>query len=565
MKNIKNGFTFLEILFTIAIIGLVSLLIANIIPSSFNIYDTSLSENESFANLNIIMDKLARDIRQGKEIIYLTTNTLTVRLSSNLTRTYALVSGSDGKKYFAVDGTILAGPIQTITFLGLDANMTYTTTYSQVKMVVYTLTLLDGKKISSTIGLRAENIRLGRVIITEIMYYPPRLDKNGSNINDYRPAQFIVIYNNTQNPIDLRGWSINNNVFTTTVSNTWTLLPGRSAIIGSSGSNLINTYYFPLSSYAIYIKTGSLGLGLNGNQLSTSSDSVILTDNQGVIVDQVFYSNTWGGYPKSTSGKYRDWYSLVRKDLEGDSNNSNTWTDSSNLNFVVEQGQVDYVCYCLIPKIIISEVMYYPAPYVKQGWNQPWQPALEFFEIHNPTHSSVSIQYISWNNNYAVFTEGNPISNLVQGTWNLSPGSYAIISGSSADITGYYGISYTVNYMKTSQSSLGPNYGELPNTSFTITLLQQTPSFSRIYTIDNFYYSYSLGGYPYTSPSLDRYYSIELKNLGLIGLYKTYNYSQNVSSSYSLCYTVFVSWENNNQGKSYYIYCTPGLKNSVSP
>ncbi len=566
IKNKIKGLSFIEVLITVFILGIIVIGLVTILSNSIDLFFSKSEERESISNLSTIMDRLTRDIRQGRRVLSLSSYTLSIELSTGIIHTYSLITGSDGKNYFGVDGQILAGPIRSITFTGMKDDFTYTTTLDDIRIIAFTITMADGRNMTSTVALRAEVAKIsGGIVITEIMYYPPSRDKNGNTTNTAN-YQFIVIFNNSTSPVDLRGWSINGNRFTTLVSGTWTLYPGRSAIIGALGSNLIHSYYFPLPLYASYIKTSSIGLGTNGNSLSTSSDTIVLRNNLNVVVDQVSYSYTWGGYPKSTSGRYRDFYSLVRKSLNIPSQDPNNWGDSQNLNFVINQGRVDYVTYCLLPKLVITEVMYLPCPYVILGWSNPSQNDREYIEIHNPTYSSVDLT-IDWaqNNFYYVYSTSNPI--FVSTRWILNPGDYAVVSSTTADIPMYYGLSGII-YMKTlGQSLASPTYTNLPDTSFTITLLQRnrdfdSPNGTNSYTIDYFYYSTSLGGYPYTSSSLDKYYSIELKNLGLIGLFRRGdNYAKNVSSSITICYSVSISWEN----KRYEVYCTPGSKNSVSP
>lgn len=575
MKNMRNGLkglSFIEVLITVFIIGIIILGLVNVLSLYTDVFFFKTDERESISNLDMIMDRLARDIRQGRRVLAISTYTLTIELSTGVTHTYSLITGNDGKKYFGVDGQILAGPINEIVFSGRKDDLTYTTNAYDVRVVTFTITMADGRNMSSMIALRAEIPKVaGGVVITEIMYYPPDRDKN-SNRTTPSNCQFVVLYNNSNSPVDLRGWSINGNAFSTLVSGTWTLYPGKSAVIGSSGSNLIGTYYFPLPQYATYIKTSSSGLGTGGNALPTwGTNTITIRDSLGNVIDQVSYSNTWGGYPKSTSGQYRDYYSLVRKSLMGSSQDPNNWGDSQNLNFVANQGKVDYVCYCLIPKLVITEVMYFPCPYVILGWSNTNQNECEYIEVHNPTYSSIDLT-IDWSNNNAYCVYSTSTSNYIYYStkWTLAPGDYAVVSSSAANIQQYYGLSSNIIYMKTNGQSLAsPTYTNLPDTSFTITLLQRRSEYNtpnKAYTIDYFYYSPSLGGYPYTSYSLDRYYSIEIKNLGLLGLFRRGdNYVQNVSSSTKLCYSVFISWENNNQGKRYEVYCTPGTKNSVSP
>ncbi len=552
----SKGLTFIEVMVAIFILGLIVLFLSNLFTKSLDLFFGKSEENEIFSNAQIILDRLARDIRQGREILYMSTNTLTINLSTGVTHTYSIVVGADGKKYFALDGQILAGPIENITFTGTRLDNTYTSNLREIRFIIFTLTMTNGMKYSGNVGLRADlPTNLGGVVITEIMYVPPTKDKLGNNIVT-ADLQFVVIYNNTQNPIDLRGWSINGNLFSVSVNNTWTLFPGKSAVIGTRNSNLINSYYFPLPEYAIYIKTNSSGLGNGGLSLNSGGDTVVIKDSFGRIVDQISFTSSWGGQPGSTSGRFRVWYSMVRKSLSLPTQDASNWTNSSNLNYITFQGNVAYVAYCLMPKLVISEIMYYPSPCTIQRWNTSDQRMMEYIEIHNPTYSTISVEYVNWFNNYAVYTSSNPIMSLVSETWTLMPGGYMVVSGTSANILDWYGLS-GINYAKVSNNGLGPSFGELPNDSYTLTLLENRNISDRVIRVCDVYYNSSMGGQPVLDGNTEKYYSLELKNVGLLGL--LYD-SSNFASSTKLCYSV-----QGYDGKYYYIYATPGSKNSVSP
>jgi len=212
-----------------------------------------------------------------------------------------------------------------------------------------------------------------------------------------------------------------------------------------------------------------------------------------------------------------------------------------------------------MPKLVITEIMYYPSPCTKLRWNVSDERMMEYIEIHNPTYSTISIGFIDWFNNYNINYTNNPIQTLKSGTWILSPGSYILISGTApGNILDYYGLS-GINYAVTSQQGLGPSYGQLPNDSFTITLQERriAANFDYVTPVCKVYYNSSMGGQPVFEGSTQRYYSLELKNIGLLGL--LYDPS-NFASSTKICYTVL-----GYDGKLYYVYGTPGAKNSVSP
>lgn len=304
----EKGINTLELIIVILIMGIIGLFLVNLISSTFSVYENTLRESESFANVNIIMDKLARDIRQGKIVESISPYTLSIRLSTDdRVYTYSLVIGEDNKKYFAVNGTILAGPIKDLIFTGLDANMNYTTSTSQIRMIAYTLTTIEGRKLASTIGLRAEiKPILGKIVISEILY---------GNPTNFPPGQakryhFIELRNLSSQPIDLNGWRINVNGTYYSISSSFTLAPLGFGVIGGEDFNV------PAPRYSL------------GGQFSISGDvsnTIIIYDNYNNIVDSITYTYGWGG--QYTTNK---WFSMERISYTRPTQEQSNWTNSQN-------------------------------------------------------------------------------------------------------------------------------------------------------------------------------------------------------------------------------------------
>jgi len=74
----KKGLTFIEILITILILGLIAILLVNIFFNTNGLFSQKLQERESISNLQIIIDKLTRDIRQAKEVLDIGSSTQTL-------------------------------------------------------------------------------------------------------------------------------------------------------------------------------------------------------------------------------------------------------------------------------------------------------------------------------------------------------------------------------------------------------------------------------------------------------------------------------------------------------
>ena len=61
MKN--KGLTFIELIIAVFILGLIVLFLANLFTTSIDLFFGKAEENEIFSNAQIILDRLARDIR----------------------------------------------------------------------------------------------------------------------------------------------------------------------------------------------------------------------------------------------------------------------------------------------------------------------------------------------------------------------------------------------------------------------------------------------------------------------------------------------------------------------
>lgn len=520
----KKGFTFIEILVAISILALLALLLANILPLAFDIYNKKFEEQEKFSNVQIIFDRLAREIRQGISISDISSSTqslgyLVLNFSSGGSVVYSTTL-YNGKYYFTVDNEIQAGPIKELRFMGLDAQGTYTTLTSNIRTLSITLVMEDDKKYASTISLRAETLP-GVIVITEIMYDPAGTDKNGSNVNE-NFMEFVEIYNGTSYTLNLQGWKVNGNLINSVRLGSFYLPPKGYALIGANGSNLPSHYNIP--SNIIVLETNSSGLGSGGKSLENNGDRVEIRDNSDRIIDTVQYDDKWGG--KHSGNTY---YSLMRKSIEGSSQDPSNWDDYPYINY--STGQI--TVYCLSsPLILISEVMYFPCPRDKNGISRP-EINMEFVELYNASNQTINIR--NWSINY------NRITRNVVGGFNISPRSYAIIGGRNSQINNWYNMPSSYIYLRTLQSGLGGGNSALGNTSGSVILRDST---GRV--VDQVSYSYTWGG----NPSGTYYYSLERISYTAPAQDPT-NWGSSININYST--TIFRS------------YCTPGSKNSISP
>uniref|UniRef100_A0A7C3PP80 Lamin tail domain-containing protein n=1 Tax=Dictyoglomus thermophilum TaxID=14 RepID=A0A7C3PP80_DICTH len=531
----KKGLTFIEILITVLILGLIAILLANIL-SNFNIlFSQKTEERESISNLQTIVDKLTRDIRQGNQVLDISPPTqtlgyLVLSFPSGDQSTYSY-SYYNGKYYFTVDGEILAGPIREIRFMGLDDNLTYTTVPSAVRTLSISILMDDGRYISTTVALRSQTIpQIIGIFIREIMYYPAPRDRQGNSISE-NLMEFVVISNATYSSINLNGWKINGHIISNTLSGTYTVPAQGLAIIGAKGSNLSSHYFIPKN--CIILEVSDQYLGQNNNPLGNNGDTVVLQDINNTVVDKVTYDKSWGGQPSGNT-----YYSLSRKSIQNPSQDPSNWESSKFKNYSLSTPRIDV--YCLLPPIVINEIMYYPAPYDKNGRGRN-ERDIEFIEIYNASNQTVNIQ--NWQIN------GNTLVTLASGSWNLSPGSYAVIGGNRSALDRYYNLAQNTTYIRTNSRGLALGRGELSDTAGTVTLADP---YGLVF--DQVNYSYTWGGYPSSSGNYRYHYSLERKYWDMFP-----NDPSNWGSSSNLNYSVRVLL------LTYNVYCTPGGKNSNSP
>ena len=542
----KKGLTFIEVLIGVLILGMIALLIANILLGTLDIYSKKQEEQDIFSNAQIILDRLTREIRQGSQVLDISSSTetlgrLSIQLCTGDTRNFSYTL-YNGKYYFTVDGDIQAGPIKELRFTGYDFDGTYTTLTSTIRTLSISLVMDNNEKYSTIVSLRAESPpQITGIFITEIMYYPAPRDKNG-NTRDERDMEFIVIYNGTTYTINLKDWRINQTTkISDSPSNSFLLPPNNYAIIGGSNSDLPN--FYNLHSSYLYLKTQQRGLYKGNSEIPDDKGSIILEDDRQNIIDQVDYSYTWGGYPSGSN-----YYSLLRKSISAPSNDPSNWRSSPFLNYYTSGIYV----YCLIPRLIISEIMYYPPVWDKNGTNRG-ERNMEFIELYNPTNQTINIQNWSINN--------NRFNTLVSGTWNIPPNGYVIIGGSGSTLNTSYNLPGTYTYIRTLNSGLGGGTALLPNTSGSVVLRDSNNNI-----IDQVNYSYTWGGnrvYDAQPPNFYYYhYSLEKRNI--LGISQDPN---NWGSSTNLNY--YYRRQRRIGGiiyyYHYYSYCTPGFKNSIMP
>ncbi|MDA3885323.1 MAG: lamin tail domain-containing protein, partial [Candidatus Delongbacteria bacterium] len=125
-----------------------------------------------------------------------------------------------------------------------------------------------------------------QVIITEVMF-----DTAGAEYHD----EFVEIYNNTENIVDLTGWMLSDDAETDilikyTGFDDMLLQPNQYCLIMDSSYDLNSTYYellIPDSTLRVIIDDGSFGqYGLN----NSTPETVSIFDPDSLIVDSYEYT-----------------------------------------------------------------------------------------------------------------------------------------------------------------------------------------------------------------------------------------------------------------------------------
>ena len=133
----------------------------------------------------------------------------------------------------------------------------------------------------------------GTVIITEVFYDAPEPESK---------KEWIELYNPSSEPVDIGGYTIEDNQYTYTISS-YTMAPGQTIICARDSTGFYNLYGF-------YPEFGDLNLPL-GN----SGDYLILRDPTGVQIDMVAWEGGYKGSHPEWKEIYAEEKSIQRKSL----------------------------------------------------------------------------------------------------------------------------------------------------------------------------------------------------------------------------------------------------------
>lgn len=141
------------------------------------------------------------------------------------------------------------------------------------------------------------------VVVNEIMFAP----LGGE-------PEWIELYNNSQERINIKGWSVTDVITTPATAEIKTnfFIEGRGFVVLTRDTTLFNFHRIIPSPVLL----------LNLPTLNNDIDGVVIKDNRGMTIDSVLYSNQWGG----TGG-----FSLERILPDVNSNLPSNWASSSDV------------------------------------------------------------------------------------------------------------------------------------------------------------------------------------------------------------------------------------------
>ncbi|MCX7835779.1 MAG: lamin tail domain-containing protein [bacterium] len=120
------------------------------------------------------------------------------------------------------------------------------------------------------------------IVITEIMYNPGTpADPQG---------EWFEIYNSTNAPIDLQGWTFNDNSARDTIRTSFVIQPGQYRVFAYNVDTLAT---YGITAHFDYV---------NGIQLANGTDRIVIYNANGEMVDSVTYSGT-APWPVSMNGR----------------------------------------------------------------------------------------------------------------------------------------------------------------------------------------------------------------------------------------------------------------------
>jgi len=189
---------------------------------------------------------------------------------------------------------------------------------SSMALTGYTLSYFNDKEISKNNIIQVSNSWENKpyLLINEVMYNP--------TFNDYY-NEWIELYNPTDKPIDVNGWSITDNAEEDPIQgddingNGTTIIPPYGyAIITDSNTHVYDNFTIPENAVKLRVEDNNIG-----NSLGNGNDKIILKNATGAIVDAIEWGSDYTDIPGSPMSGVDEGHSMARY-VGVDTNNTST-------------------------------------------------------------------------------------------------------------------------------------------------------------------------------------------------------------------------------------------------
>jgi len=158
------------------------------------------------------------------------------------------------------------------------------------------------------------------VVINEV-YYNVAPDK-GDEGNSANPDEWVELYNNSDSPVNLKNWRIDDNSGSNTIIHANVYIPAKGFAVLAKNASTWTYWSIPTEAKKI-----SLGQKI-GNGLDNDGDRVILRDNNGVEVDAVNWgTDTYAFAPSISDVPEGHSISRIVKGVD-DANTAADWMDT---------------------------------------------------------------------------------------------------------------------------------------------------------------------------------------------------------------------------------------------
>jgi hypothetical protein len=153
--------------------------------------------------------------------------------------------------------------------------------HGNVKTVFFLLILVCGMVSCPAISAREDLIRVGHIVINEILYNLPE----GRNLEEW-----VELYNNSDTSVNLRGWTLDDrDTHRFEFRDDLLIDPGHYVVFATNAEHL--SLMADHSQYRVVAYQTARGRPLNLQIWNNDGDEILLKDQHGQIVDYVAFGN----------------------------------------------------------------------------------------------------------------------------------------------------------------------------------------------------------------------------------------------------------------------------------